>query len=104
MVSFVENRTDILAQLDRNGVAVLVVESEDNLRVPQFNLLREVVNGPEFDLLAEFPITGNFVPVPPDLRLRVYRYRNAHTPENGIISVPAPQIGTTLQLRVTPVR
>jgi hypothetical protein len=102
MASFVESRSDILDQLDRDGVAVLVIESQDNLRISQFNVLREVVNGPEFDLLAEFPITGNFAALPPELKLRVYRYRNAHTPENGIISVPAPQIGTTLQLRVSP--
>jgi hypothetical protein len=102
MVSFAENRNDILAQLDRYGVAVLVIESKDNLRVRQFELLRKVVDGPEFDLLGEFPVTGNFAQVPPDLMLRVYRYRNARAPENGIISVPAPQLGTTLQLRVVP--
>jgi hypothetical protein len=100
MVSFVENRNDIIAQLDRYGVAVLVIESADNLRVPQFELLRRVVNGPQFDLLGEFSVTGNFGP--PDLMLRVYRYRDARAPENGIISVPAPQLGTTLQLHVFP--
>ena len=102
MVSFAENRTDILSQLDRYGVAVLVIESDDNLRVPQFALLRKIVEGPEFDLLGEFPITGNFAPVPPDLMLRVYRYRNVQAPENGVISVPAPQFGTTLRLRLIP--
>jgi hypothetical protein len=102
MVSFAENRADILAQLDRYGVAVLVIESDDNLRVPQFALLRKIVQGPEFDLLGEFPVTGNFAPVPPDLRLRVYCYRNAQTPVNGVISIPAPQLGTTLKLRLIP--
>ena len=102
MVSFAENRTEILAQLDRYGVAVLVIESDDNLRVPQFALLRKIVEGPEFDLLGEFPITGNFAPVPPDLRVRVYRYRNAQAPADGIISVPAPQFGTTLRLHLIP--
>ena len=102
MVSFAENRNDIIELLDRNGVALLVLESTDTLRVPQFALLRNIVAGPEFDLLGEFPISGNFAPVAPDLMLRVYRYRNAQAPENGIISVPAPQLGTTLQLRVIP--
>ena len=102
MVSFAENRTDILSQLDRYGVAVLVIESDDNLGVPQFALLRKIVEGPEFDLLGEFPITGNFAPVPPGLMLRVYRYRNVQAPENGVISVPAPQFGTTLRLRLIP--
>jgi hypothetical protein len=102
MVSFAENRNDIIGLLDRYGVALLVIESTDTLRVPQFALLRNIVAGPEFDLLGEFPISGNFAPVAPDLMLRVYRYRNAQAPENGIISVPAPQLGTTLQLRVIP--
>ncbi len=102
MVSFAESRTDILAQLDRYGVAVLAIESDDNLHVAQFALLRKIVEGPEFDLLGEFPITGNFAPVPPDLRVRVYRYRNVQEPANGIVSVPAPQFGTTLRLRVIP--
>ena len=102
MVSFAENRTEILAQLDRYGVAMLVIESDDNLRVPQFALLRKIVEGPEFDLLGEFPVTGNFASVPPHLMLRVYRYRNAQAPENGIISVPAPQFGTSLRLHLIP--
>ena len=81
---------------------MLAIESDDNLHVAQFALLRKIVEGPEFDLLGEFPITGNFAPVPPDLRVRVYRYRNVQEPANGIVSVPAPQFGTTLRLRVIP--
>ena len=102
MVSFANNRSEILSQLDRHGVAVLVIESDDNLRVPQFALLRKIVEGPEFDLLGEFPVTGNSAQIPPHLMLRVYRYRNAQAPENGIISIPAPQFGTTLRLRLIP--
>jgi hypothetical protein len=102
MISLAGSRTEILAQLARYGVGLLVIESDDNLLVPQFALLRKIVEGPEFDLLGEYPITGNFAPVPRDLRLRVYRYRNVQAPANGIISIPAPQFGITLQLRLIP--
>lgn len=98
----VQSKADILKQLDRYGIVILAIESEDNLQVPQFSLLRELVEGPEFDFLAEYPITGNFAPVHRNLRLNVYRYRDARPPEDGVISVPAPQLGKTLRLRLGP--
>jgi hypothetical protein len=102
MVSFVDNRADILALLYRYGVEILVIESDDNLHVPQFSLLRETVEGPEFDLLGEFLVTESYASAPPNLMLRVYRYRNVRSVQNGIISVPAPQFGTWLELQVAP--
>jgi hypothetical protein len=102
VTSYADSPDDILALLDRYGVAVLAIESSDNLQVPQFALLREIVSGPEFEMIGEFPITESYVPVPPDLTLRLYRYRNAQTPQDGVISIPVPQLGTTLKLRGVP--
>jgi hypothetical protein len=102
MVSFAEDRADILALLDQYGIELLVIESDDNLRVPQFALLRKIVEGPEFDLLGVFPVAEGYAPIGPDLTLRVYRYREAKPPKDGIVSVPAPQLGTRLQLHIIP--
>jgi hypothetical protein len=79
---------------------VLVIESDDNLHVPQFALLRKAVEGPEFDHLRDFPVTESYAAVSPNLMLRVYRYRNVQPGQKGIISVPAPQFGTWLKLHV----
>jgi hypothetical protein len=102
VTSYANSPDDILALLDRYGVAVLAIESSDNLHVPQFALLREIVSGPKFELIGEFPITKSYVPVPPDLSLRLYRYRNVQTPLDGVISVPVPQLDTTLKLHGVP--
>jgi hypothetical protein len=98
----VEDRADILAILDRYGVKVLVIESDDNLSVPQFALLRETVKGTEFELLGEFLVTESYASAPRNLILRVYRYCKVKPVQNGIISVPAPQFGTWLKLQVAP--
>jgi hypothetical protein len=97
--SYVATRADILALIDRNGVATLAIESRDTVGVPELALLIETVKGPEFELLAEYPIgTSNIHHR--DVKLGIYRYRDAKPAEGTVITIPAPQLGRDLTLQL----
>lgn len=94
--SYVSDRNDIIRILDKFGVSAVVIEEPDVVGLSEFQLLREALNGSEFELLARVPIATN-VPEYSNLAVLVYRYRNAQHPEGDLV-IPMPQMSREIRV------
>lgn len=97
--SYVRNREDIMGILDRYGIEVIVVEDRDLVGLREFNLLRDVLRAPEFQLLKTIPIDTNI----PELRntnILVYRYMNRKLPQDDYLTIPLPHLRREIRYKI----
>jgi hypothetical protein len=97
--SYVKNKEDIHEILDRYGVGIIVVENRDLIGLPEMKLLLQTLKGTKFQLLEEFPVQTN-QPNLAGIKIRVYRYLDRKSVDNGTIRIPMPHIGRELRMPV----
>jgi len=92
----VESRAGLIAMLKRSGADILVLEEDNYTEFPIHDLLREVVKGEGFKLLAEIPIEST-LPRYRDQSILLYRFLdNTGNDKPKGISLPLPIIGKEL--------
>jgi hypothetical protein len=98
--SYVNSSQDIVDTLQtRGGCRWLVIEiSKQSRQIPAAALLREAVQGPQFELIRSFPISG------PGLdRIDVYRFKLNPRPTDEA-DLPFPILGEDVRLKVRPIQ
>ncbi len=92
----VDGTEELLETLQRLGIGVLVLEEKNYTEFPVHDLLRDVVKGAEFELIAEIPIDST-LPRYADQSLLVYRFLGKETSASPAgFYVPLPIIGKKL--------
>ncbi|MEO5347140.1 MAG: glycosyltransferase family 39 protein [Magnetococcus sp. YQC-9] len=91
----------IRATLDRHGIDILVIEERNYAQLAIHRLLRDYVEGPEFERLATIPITSSRSQLTGQ-ELRVYRYKHPKPPARERFSISVPLVGKRFEAPVTP--
>lgn len=98
-----KDEADILANFDKYGVTVVVVEERDYTGIDIHETLREVLTSERFRLLKRFPVESNrqvsILRGRPDLGgqdLLVYEYLEAKRPSAGTLTLEVPVVGQTI--------
>ena len=98
--SYISSSEDIVHTLQtRGGCRWLAIEiSKQSKQVPAANLLRETVQGPQFEFIRSFPISG------PGLdRVDVYRFKLNPCPIEEA-DLPFPILGEDVRFKVRPIQ
>ncbi|NVJ98484.1 MAG: glycosyltransferase family 39 protein [Alphaproteobacteria bacterium] len=95
-----ESEEDILKAFDELAVSVIVVESINYAEVQVHDVLRKMLEGPNFERIATIDIESNRrmssvtgMPWFEDQQLFIYRYLNAKSEMSGEITLRLPVVG-----------
>lgn len=105
VTSHAKNSQQVTKILDEYGIGYLVIEEDTYTQVEEFEMLRKIVLGDQFERLKTFPISAGDESYQGKVKgtakiVNVYRYLNAKPIKNGRISIPLPRYNRTAILQV----
>ncbi len=105
VISHTSNQEQIVDLLDSYGVGYLVIEEGTYPEVKEFEMLRKVVRGKQFEKLRTFTTSssdGSYKGWAYDdgIIVNIYRYQDAKEIKDGKISIPLPRFGREVTLEI----
>jgi hypothetical protein len=84
------------------GVTTLVVETRDNVIVPEASMFRKLIKAQKLKLRKKVKVACNDLPIYqfPNMALLIYEYTDARNVAlGGDVYIPIPKIGKTIKLK-----
>lgn len=96
---YVHVESDIFSFLDTYGIKYVIVEDKDQIGLKAFQLLRQALRSPDFELLNKIPIQSDIDGFAPKAIL-IYEYKKDVSPKKDFIILELPTVGRNLTIPI----